>query len=345
MLNLVTVTKDSRIFLKFSAIFLGVAFIIYMFVQGGILVQNIFFPKPAPPPVQAFGRLPHISFPSAGTPGIEFRINTIDGNLPVLPDRLNVYKLRLPEPNLLALQAAKRALSGVGFSDNQTKLSDTLYQWSQTKTGAIMQYDIVTQNFTITSNYLTNPLLSTTRSMPPIDSIQANTYNFVQSINSKTTDINKDKTKVELLEMQNGSLVPSENATRAKYARIILKQNDIDSIPVIYDTPNDSILSFVVAFPDSDFQILEGQFFYHQPDLENKSDYPIKTAETAFNDLTKGNAYMINPQNLTSVDITNVELRYYLTKNSSEYVLPVFVFTGINFAAYVEAIPSTSLEN
>ena len=343
MANLVKVTKETRILLKAGGVVFGALLLLYFGAKGGSIVQNLFFPKPPAPPKQEFGKLPQLSFPSRGGAGIQFRINTIDGQLPKLIDRVNIYKLAQPQADLLALKNAKNILSSANFVERQIKLSDTLYQWSQTSTGVVIQYDIGTKNFTISSNYLTNPYLTTTNLIPNEGDIKNGLISFLSSINADTKDIDFDNSTVELLQLQGGVLIKSENLGGAKFARIALVQFPVDKIPIIYDTPTNSILHFTVSYPNGNFQILEGQFLHHQPDLQNKSDYPIKTALQAFEDLKNGNAYMINPQNLTNVDITDVQVRYYLDKNTNEYLLPVIVFTGINFTAYVEGLPTESL--
>lgn len=345
MASLANVTKETRLILKGGGIILGVILVLYFTIKGGTIFRNLFFPKPPPPPEQALGKLPHITFPSQGTSGIQFRINTVDGQLPILPSRANVYKLTQPEPNLLALEAAKKAVSSDGFSDNQIRLSDTVYQWTQTRTGINIQYNIVTKNFTISSNYLTNPFLASTNLMPQQDTIKQDLSSFMQSLSVDLSNIDTDKTTVELLEQNNGNLIAAQNLGNARFARVTLHQKNVDDIPIIYDDPNNSILTFIISYPESNFKVVDAQFYNHQPDLTQKSDYPTKSAALALEDLKNGNAYMINPQNLTSVDITNVELKYYLNKDSSDFLLPVIVFTGINFTAYVEAIPSTSLSN
>lgn len=345
MANLVTVTKESRLILKLGGVGAGLILLIYIFIQGGTLFRNIFFPKPPPVPLQGLGKLPHIKFPSPGTTGIQFTVNTVDGKLPVLPDRVNVYKLTVPEPNLLALETAKQTVDSANFVDNQTKITDTLYQWTQSRTGAILRYDIVTKNFTVSSNYLSNSLLASQSLMPAADQIKSDVMGFLQTMQANTKNIDVEKTKVEYLQNNNGVLVPAQNLGSAKYARVTLTQLDVDTIPIIYDTPTESILTFVISYPVNNFQVLEGQFYNHEPDLTQKSDYPIKTATQALEDLKNGNAYMINPLNLTKIDITNVELKYYLNRESKDFLMPVIVFSGINFTAYVEAIPPLSLEN
>lgn len=347
MPNLVTVTKESRLILKIGGITCGVILVLYILIAGGTLMRDIFFPKPPPPPAQALGKLPHISFPIQENPaglGIQYTVNTVDGQLPVLPDRVNVYKLIQPEPNLLALENAQRTLTSLDFVENQTKLTDTLYRWTQSRTGIIIEYDIVTKNFSITSSYLTNPFLVASNLLPDEKRVISDMTGYLQSMGANRENIDMESAVVEYLESKNGILAPAENLGNARYVRITLRQSDVDEIPIIYDTPSSSILSFVASYPSSRFQILEGEFYNHVVNEEEKSDYPLKTAAQAFEDLQNGNAYVINPQNLSNVDITNVELRYYLSKVNNGFLLPVIVFTGINFTAYVEAIPPTSFE-
>lgn len=345
MANLVTVTKESRLILKIGGIGAGLILLVYILIQGGTLFRNIFFPKPPAPPLEGLGKLPHLKFPSPGTTGIQFTVNTVDGKLPLLPGKVNVYKLTSPEPNLLALETAKQTVDSANFVDNQTKINDTLYQWTQSRTGAILRYDIVTKNFTISSNYLTNIALASQSLMPAEDQIKSDVMGFLQTMQANTKDIDTEKTKVEYLQNNNGTLITAQNLGSAKYARVTLAQQSVDDIPIVYDTPTESILTFIVSYPANNFQILDGQFYNHEPDHTQKSDYPIKTAVQALEDLKSGNAYMINPQNLTNVDITNVELKYYLNRESKDFLMPVIVFSGINFTAYVEAIPALSLEN
>ena len=343
MANLVTVTRDGRIFLKYGGIFLGVVILLYILFKGGTLFRNVFFPKPPPAPVQAFGKLPHLNFPKKSDEGIQYTVNTVDGQLPKLVSKVDVYKLATTEPDLLALQNAKNTLDSLNFVENQIKRSDTVYQWTQSRTGIVINYDIVTKNFTISSNYLTNPSLVATSLLPSEKDIAGDISTYLQTIDSAISNIDFDKTKIEFLELQSGSLVGAQNLGNARLARVTLVQKNIGDIPTIYDTSEDSLMSFIISYPANTFQLLDGTFYNYQIDESQKTDYPIKTSEQALEDLKAGNGYIINPQNLTNIDITNVELKYYLPKESNGYLLPVIVFTGINFTGFVEALPATSI--
>ncbi len=345
MANLVTVTRDGRLILKFGGIFLGAIFLIYILVKGGAIFRQLFFPKPPPPPAQAFGKLPHITFPKKGESGINYTVNTVDGKLPNLASRVDVYALLSTEPDLLALQKAKSTLDSMNFVENQFKRSDTLYQWTQSRTGIVINYNIVNKNFTINSNFLTNPSLISTTLLPSQADIIRDVGNYLKTIDAQTDNIDFEKTKVDSLELQNGSLVEAQNLGNARLARVTLVQKNVGDIPIIYGAPEDSLLTFIVSYPSNSLQLLDGIFYNYQIDDTKKSDYPIKSVEQALEDLKSGNAYIINPQNLTDVDITNVELKYYLPRENNGYLLPVFVFTGINFTGFVEALPATSIQD
>ncbi len=343
MASLATVTKETRLTLKILAALSVGGFLLFMIFKGGALLKNILFPTPAPPPVQKFGKLPHIDFPSKGGEGIEYRINTVSGQLPVLADRSDVYEIAKPQPNLLALDNARSRVSNDDFVQNETKITDTLYQWTQINTGIIIQYDILDQNFTIASNYLNNPGLSSNIRLPDKEKIKQDVIAYLGSIGSPIDDIDLGKSKVVLLQNSSGNLIEAENLANAKYANINLVQNDINGTGIVYPDPTRSILNFTVSYPVREVKPLEGQFYHYRPVVDTKSDYPIKTADQGLEDLKRGNAYIINPQKLTTVDITDVAVKFYLGDKTKDYFLPVIVYTGINFTAYVEAIPDTSL--
>lgn len=347
MASLVKVTKESRLLLKVGGVLLGVVFLLYMVLKGGSIISNVFFPKPPPPPKQELGKLPQIEFPQVqgSNESLEYTINTVNGQLPILPDRVDVYKLITPEPNLLALENAKNTIDSKNFVENQTKIDDTTYRWTQSRTGIIIEYEIVTKNFTIKSDFLTNPFLASSNVLPSEDMIIADTMAYLQTIRANVENIEREKSKIEYLQIENGQLITAENLGSARFARITFQQQPLGEIPIIYDAPGNSLLTFIVSYPGTGFQIVDGQFYNHVPDLEAKSDYPIKTAAQALEDLKAGNAYIINPLNLTRIDITNVELKYYQSKKNQGFLLPIIVFTGINFTGYVEAIPSSSLTN
>lgn len=344
MASLVTVTREGRIFLKVGGLIFAVLMVVYIFIKGGSLIRDVFFPKPPPPPEQAFGKLPKIVFSqNASQANITYTVNTVDGLLPNLGDRINVYKIKSKSPDLLALNEAKNTLDSANFVEGQTKISDTVYRWTQSRTGVVIEYDIVNNNFTIFSNYLTNPTIVSSGILPSEEAIISDTKGFLKTINANTANLNLDNMTVEYLQIENGLLVAAQSLGQARLARVTINQNPIDEVDIVYGNPEGSLTTFVISYPGSRYQVLEGLFYNYEPDIDEKSDYPIKTTQQALEKLKNGEGNIMNPQNLTNVDITSVELKYYLNRNSSEFLLPIFVFEGVNFKGFVEALADNSI--
>lgn len=69
--------------------------------------------------------------------------------------------------------------------------------------------------------------------------------------------------------------------------------------------------------------------------------YPLKSAETAWQELQSGQGYVAYAGEGSQSDaiIRNVYLAYYGSKKYQQYLQPIYVFTGDrNFEAYVQAI-------
>lgn len=345
MATLVNVTREGRLFLKVGGVIFAVLMVLFIFIRGGSMMRDLFFPKPPPPPVQEFGKLPKIKFPPNNFTAISYTVNTVDGQLPKFPDRVNIYKIKTGSPDLLALEQAKNTLDSENFVEGQLKITDTIYRWTQSDTGVVIEYNTVDHNFTISSNYLTNPNLVSTDQLPSEDSITSDIKTFLSRIKEDTDNLDFDNAKVEYLEQQGTDLVAAQNLGLARFARVTIPQNKIDDLETVYSNPEKSLTSFIVSYPDSHFTVLQGIFFNYQIDTDQKSDYPIKSPEQALEDLKAGNAFIDNPQNLNTVEITGVSLNYYLSKENYGYILPVYVFKGINFEAYVSALPDASIES
>lgn len=339
MASLAFVTKEVRTGLKYGAIGIACIAVLFIVIRGLIFVKEAIFPSKLPPPKQEYGILPKIINDSPEAIGIQYRINTVDGVLPILPDRVDVYKLIQPEPDFIALNTAKSTLRTANFSSEPIKISDTIYQWNQDTSGVNIQYDIVSKNFSITSNYLDNPDLASSSLMPGPEKIKTDVNIFLGNVGAFREDLDYANSEVTYLELRDGNLIEANNLGSAKYARINIQQYPINEIPIVYSSPTESNISFVISYARNTFSVIDGHYFHYIPESEQKSDYTIKTVDQAYLDLQNGKAQIFNPNNLKVVDLTDVHVKYYLNKNTNVFLQPVIVFEGIDFVAYVDAIP------
>ena len=82
------------------------------------------------------------------------------------------------------------------------------------------------------------------------------------------------------------------------------------------------------------------QFINFPIDTTTYATYPIKTAETAYNDLKTGKGIVILQPPKAQVSISSVYLGYFISDKYTPYLQPIYIFEGQNFVAYVPAISS-----
>ncbi|HVZ12320.1 MAG TPA: hypothetical protein VG965_04795 [Patescibacteria group bacterium] len=345
MAKLADVTAEIRTIGKILGISLAIITVIFLFFKGGEIFKNVFFPTPPPPPAQKFGRLPQVAFPGNSPTGLTFRVNTLTGKLPAtgslpgeIPDRMKVYKVKPAVSSLVALDGVRNNLQDVGFDTNETKLSDSIYQWNNS-TGTNIKYNIINNDFGISSSYLTDP--------PPAalfgviaqkDGAYDSAIDFLQGINEDVSDLDQTKTTASYLKLDNGALVGASSLNDAQFIRVDLFQKSVDNYSIYYPGLTKSNMYFIYRNGDNGPSIVEALFTHSEVNSDESSDYPIKTADQAFEDLSHGNAYVITTQKSTSIDITDVSLGYYMGDEKQQYFLPIFVFKGDGFTAFVNAV-------
>lgn len=342
MSSLAGTTEKLRSIIKVAAIIGGIIFVIYLFFLGGVFVKNIFFPEAPEGPAQAFGELPEIVFEPKASPAIDYQINTTSGNLPTnLPTRMIVYKLEQPKPDLLALQNTRSIASVAGFREGETKLTDSMYQWSNPTTNAVIRFDINKKTFEIRSNIPANQAILANATMPSEDRIKQYVSDLLRSLEVNTDGLSYTDKSFQYYSFINNQLVPLDNSFNAKAVRVSLYNNNITNdfgeFSFVYPNPDYPLVSVLVAFPSiSRMVVLEAES-YNKIVTDEFSEYAIKSAEEALSDLQSGTGYLYNPTNLGAIQITDVYLAYYLGKDTEEYAQPVYVFEGINSRAFVPA--------
>lgn len=349
MASLANITRESRIILKLLAATGAIIFIIFIAVNGVQIFQKVFFPPPPTPPKEEFGKLPKITFGVSSGLRPTFRINTVSGQLPTFPDRIDVYKILIPDPSLNALKNARENVGNARFEEQETKVTDTIYEWQNDK-GIIIRYNIITNNFDIDSD-LTGNTYSTGEVFSRKDDAFRFVKNFLGNLNVSTDDIDPNQTKLTYYTINNRQLIEVPSQNQAQVLRVDLFQNNIsdNKLKIYYPNLDKSIMFFyiVVSPEDKRPEIAKGTFNHSVADLKLSSTYPIKSTTDAYKELQSGvNSLIIKAdKNATSLDITDISLGYYIGREKQQYLLPVIIFQGRGFVAFVQAVPDTSLTN
>ena len=331
MVTLSSINKEVGKIIKIAGVFIVFLLIAFTLIR----LATIFIPKAPEKPQKAFGKLPQPDFlASQINDKFKFNIDTISGNLPNLPVIARVYKISNPAPNLLALKNFEDSAMNLGFK-NRTKVSNIYYRWSSEEpVSRILTLNIQSGDFVITSGILKDPNY-TSAPLTIGEEITAEASNFLDSLGVLPDDIDNTKTKIDLLSLTSGTLVKATSISRANYLKIQFSQKDMNNMPIVYD--QDSPMSLIITLPQGS-PIVVGANYSHQEVSHDSSTYPLKTSQEAFDELSNNKAYILFAPATDSVSVKKVYLAYYIPKTKASYLLPVVVFEGEGFLAYVPGV-------
>lgn len=365
---------------------LGVILLLVIFFKIGNFIHSILFPPKISPPNEAYGKIPPIAFPQSTVKGeFTYSINTVDGSLPQnFPDRVIVYPMIISQPNLLNLDDAKAKIQSLNFVDQtgnpltEIPRGGPFYEWDEPiGFQRRIVYNIVNQNFNMTSNYLSSLTVLNAQNLGDQNAAVSTVQDFLGSINQLPSDVdlsltqnpnqnNPYTTTPQLYSVTSGQLSPTSSLADAQVIRVDIYQKEIDysltagqnqdlshyqnfdlTMPIIYPHPPFSTMNFLVASGPSEADVVSA-IFNHQninTSPDKTGTYPIKDAQTAFDELKNGKGYIASYTGTgNQILITNVFLAYYMGENQQDYLEPVIVFEGQDgFFAYVPAITNDAL--
>lgn len=113
----------------------------------------------------------------------------------------------------------------------------------------------------------------------------------------------------------------------------------INSKPIQTNQFNKSLINATVSQSAENLDnYISLNFIYYPIDTSTFATYPINSAEQALEDLKFGKGSVVLEPNKPQVSITSIYLAYFLAETYNPYLLPIFVFEGPQFAAYVPAV-------
>lgn len=341
MAKLADVDNEIRIIGKVAAVGAVALVILFIVIMGGQFIKNAFFPAPPAPPGEKFGTLPAPDFPDKTAQNLTYNVNTVSGSLPSLSNtgKMNVYKTVTIPSSLTALSNTRLALNSVGYNAGEAKIDEDTYQWTNPSNNTALQYNIATNDFTISSDLTTSPPANISPFVASKDAANQTVTDFLGAMGENTSNIDPTKTTLTYLKSENGQLVGATSQADAQYIRADLFQNDLNKTPVYFPGLTESPMYFIIKGEENNSQIVAASYSNSIPNTKSFSDYPIITSTAAFEKLQKGNAVVFNNSNKENIDITDVALGYYIAPGQA-YFMPIIVFLGNGFKAYVDALPS-----
>lgn len=294
-----------------TGIGIGAIIVLVILFNVGIFIKNMLLPPTIAPANQKLGKLPPVEFPQSNVDGsFTYTVNTVDGALPTdLPDRVIVYPMVVPKPNLNNLQTIKTRVASLGFVDTtgnvlpEISRGGSLYEWDEpTGLQRKMIYDNVTFNFSLTSNYLTSLDVLNGRHIQDQNAAFSTAQSFLSSIDSLPADLDFNLTTdpdpansytvvPELYTIDStGEKIKTTSLQDTKVIRVNFYQKAIEysltagaggelsnfknfdlKIPIMYPNPPYSTMDLYVASAADQAQVMEGSYAYQGVDTSTNS--------------------------------------------------------------------------
>lgn len=325
---------------KWGGLILGIIIGFFLLTKGVFFIKGVISPAKPPPPEAKFGKLPAIIFPAGIKKDFKYSIDTISGELPAFPDRLNVYKIGEEEPDILAVEKMSKRVLDLGFDPKPEQLSDTVYRWTNSSSlQKSLVLNVHRREFNLISNYLFDKNLLSSQNVSTNEEAISTARNLLESLSFYPEDLDESKTKAIPLSVANGTLSEATSISNTRLISVYFFQKDRDEIPIIYPYGSKSTINVTIAGGGFNKEIIDARYF-HQNISDESSTYGVITADQAFEKLKKGDSYIYSfDSKKPDVIIKKVYLGYYVEKRVQKYLMPVVIFEGNNnFFGYVSAV-------
>ena len=347
MFNLTQTAYWTRRFLKIG-VFLLIAII---FLRFSLRIFNSVWqklnPPPPPPPTVSFGKLPTLKFPENKTGDIKlnYRLETIHGGLPKLPEIAKVFFIPKEGPNLLALQRAGQEAKKLGFTLEPEQITERIYRWSNGETPpTILEIDINTGNFHLAYAYENDAEVINSKDLPINQQAAQEAKSFLSNQGLLADDLATGSAEFVYLKYLPSKLLPVNSLSEADFVRVNLFRADLDDLKILPPNPKESLISFLFSgIRTLGRRIVEINYSYYPIEREIFATYPLKTTQIAWQEIQGGKGYVANlgENEKNDIVIRKISLAYYDADQPQNFLQPIYVFEGDNnFIGFVPAINS-----
>jgi hypothetical protein len=344
MASLTQIAITTRKIIRYSIYAIIFLIIVRITLRIGIAAYRFFFPAPPPPPTVSFGKISKIPFPEKEAPeNLTYTLETPEGVLPKLPDQGKVFFIPRASSAFLQLDVAKEKAASLGFSPNETMLTETTYLFTHPMSPALLKINTVTGKFSISYDLTADVSLIGTR--PPAPEVATSiARSYLSSAGLLADDLYGPATH-EFLRVEGNKFTPALSLSEADFIKVNLYRQEIDEFPSLPANPKEANVWFIISGSNRrERQIIAAEYHYIPINQEQFATYPLKKAEEAWEEIKGGKAYIANPgliEDNDSVKIRRIYLAYFDPASGGEFYQPIIVFDGDEgFTAYVPAIAS-----
>ena len=303
-----------------------------------------------PTPTPAFGLITEPKFENTpkSPANKEYFLDTVSGVPETATASAKIAFIPLLTANFGFKEKASILAKELGFDEvtQETKLTDNLY--TIVDKAKRLEFEVNTFNYTYTQD-----ITSETKQvfagaiMPSADIIKSKALDLMRKLSRYPEEVSQSTQTITYFAYKeaSGSASTAEVVQDPGSANMVEvdffppKFNNFESVtPKYFTSPN--YIVFVPQKNDKDV-VMRAQIKVYEASKAQVSSYPLKSGDDAFAELTSGNGYLIagNIDGLQRVNIKRMYTAYLYPDYYTQYLTPVYVFTGDNgFVAYVPAV-------
>lgn len=317
----------------------GLILLLALFLGGKAAKTSLFPPKSLPAGV-AFGKLPPMVSGGIRVPStITFRLETVTGNLPILPKLAKVFAIEKKESSFGLLEKVRRMAAGVGFGTEPQEITPGKLRFVDPRDEKrVLTIETISGNFTFDSNYLDNLEIIGGRPKSTEDAI-GKARNFLGNFGVDFGEFSKVKTRY--MQISGGRLLETSSLSSANLVQVSFGRADLDGLRVIrpkQDLPGVSALV-------SEREVVTATSTISPIQKYKFATYPLKDVALAYEELKAGKAAANRMVNTSEVIITDVKLGY-VESLANQFLEPVYMFVGLdNIIFYVPAVDDVWIES
>ncbi len=348
MPNLTETAHKARQVVKFGGFgFAGLLFI-WLVGSNAIRIWRIINPAPPPPPSENFGRLEPINFPESKE--LRYDLQTPTGEIEEFTTQIKVFYSPALRSRFLDVERAIELARMLGFLFEPEHPTEGTFRWQKdSPVPMTLEVELATTNFSLNKQWQAEPkLLQKKRFISDQQSI-IDAQSFLRAAGVMKNDLSGNE-KVSYYKASNKQLTNALSLSEADFVRVdFFRQtyqelDENDEVIVEHEfysiTPDQGLVWVMLSGSrETDLKVIKTEYDYRPVEYSESGTYGLKSAQQAWEDLQSGEGYVARYNGVGTAVVRRVKLGYLEPLEGSEYVKPVYVFTGDEgLIAYVSAL-------
>lgn len=275
------------------------------------------------------------------TTGLKFQIDTVEGKPVTATTSANVYFLppsstKFGYRDRITSMASQLGINNVGsytLEANKASFQEGLNDFT---------VDITNFNFNYSYDYTNDPNLFTRSIIPTGQEAQNEAISVLKSVQRNPSEFESVKYKFNyfFFNSQQKTKVPVARNIDANIVEVNLFRGQLDEIPTVSNRYPNSNNYVTLATTGEGYLPIDIQIKFHERSMDQIGLYPLKTGDQAYDELKNGKGLILKntDENNKNKVIKKMFVAYFEPDIYMEYLHPVYLFEGDDFAAIVWAV-------